>query len=44
MLAGQEKPVRAYAMRDAAALLTMLEKGKGRMPGKPMAPTAEETA
>ncbi len=44
VLSGQEKPVRAYAMRDAAALLTVLEKGKVRMPDKPVAPTAEETA
>ncbi len=43
VLAGEEKPVRAYAMRDAAALLAVLEKGR-RQEAKPVAPTAEEPA
>lgn len=41
VLVGQERPVRAYAMRDAAALLAVLDRSAGR---KPVAPTAEETA
>jgi adenylate cyclase len=44
VLTGQENPVRAYAMRDAAALLAVLDKGRARAAGTPVAPTAEETA